>query len=58
MAKRGIATLYTIARAISPSMNITFAKCGYAFGGTLINNTQISGSIESMNLWHKACYPA
>lgn len=53
MAKRNIATLYTIARAISPGMNITFAKCGYAFGGTLINNTQISGSIESMNLWHK-----
>jgi putative beta-lysine N-acetyltransferase len=53
MEKRGIATLYTIARAISPGMNITFAKCGYTFGGTLINNTQISGSIESMNLWHK-----
>jgi hypothetical protein len=35
-------------------MNITFAKCGYIFGGTLINNTQISGSIESMNLWHKS----
>ncbi|MBC8205637.1 MAG: putative beta-lysine N-acetyltransferase [Kiritimatiellaeota bacterium] len=53
MKKLGIATLYTIARAISPGMNITFAKCGYIFGGTLINNTQISGSIESMNLWHK-----
>lgn len=52
--ERGIKTLYTIARAISPSMNITFAKCGYVFGGTLINNTQISGSIESMNLWHKS----
>ena len=53
MKKRGIATFYTIARAISPGMNITFAKCGYIFGGTLINNTQISGSIESMNLWYK-----
>lgn len=55
MEKRGIATLYTIARAISPGMNITFSKCGYTFGGTLINNTQISGAIESMNLWHKSC---
>lgn len=53
MQKRGIATLYTIARAVSPGMNITFAKCGYTFGGTLINNTQISGAIESMNLWHR-----
>ena len=55
MNKRDIHTLYTIARSISPGMNITFAKCGYIFGGTLINNTQISGSIESMNLWHKTC---
>lgn len=59
MRKRNIATLYTIARAISPGMNITFAKCGYSFGGTLINNTQISGAIESMNLWYKsASHPA
>jgi putative beta-lysine N-acetyltransferase len=54
MRKLGMATLYTIARAISPGMNITFAKCSYIFGGTLINNTQISGSIESMNLWYRS----
>jgi len=53
MKKRGLLTLYTIARALSPGMNITFAKCGYTFGGTLINNTQISGAIESMNLWYR-----
>lgn len=49
----GIATGYTIARAISPGMNITFAKQGYDFGGQLINNTNISGKIESMNVWYK-----
>jgi len=49
----GIITAYTIARAVSPGMNITFARLGYQFGGRLINNTQISGSIESMNVWHK-----
>lgn len=54
MIKRNMATLYTIARAISPGMNITFAKCGYSYGGTLINNTQICGSIESMTLWYKS----
>jgi putative beta-lysine N-acetyltransferase len=53
MQKHNIATRYTIARAISPGMNITFAKCGYTFGGTLINNTQISGTIECMNLWYR-----
>jgi putative beta-lysine N-acetyltransferase len=44
---------FTIARAVSFGMNITFARRGYRFGGTLVRNTQISGSIESMNVWHK-----
>ena len=52
-AERGIKTAYTIARAVSPGMNITFARLGYEFGGQLVNNTQISGSIESMNVWYK-----
>ncbi|MFH1377320.1 MAG: putative beta-lysine N-acetyltransferase [Planctomycetota bacterium] len=53
MTARGILTAYTIARACSYGMNITFAKCGYQFAGRLINNTNISGRIESMNVWHK-----
>ena len=51
--EEGIKTVYTIARAASPGMNITFARTGYAFGGRLINNTNISGTIESMNVWYK-----
>ena len=50
---QGQRVAYTIARAVSFGMNITFARRGYEYGGTLINNTQISGSIESMNVWHK-----
>ncbi|MBI9060998.1 MAG: putative beta-lysine N-acetyltransferase [Marinilabiliaceae bacterium] len=46
-------TLYTIARLHSPSMNKTFMNMRYKFAGTLINNTQISGGIESMNIWYK-----
>ncbi|MGD9898106.1 MAG: putative beta-lysine N-acetyltransferase [Calditrichaceae bacterium] len=53
MVKRKIRTFYTIARAVSPGMNITFSRMGYQFAGTLINNTDISGSIESMNVWYK-----
>ncbi|MEZ4485255.1 MAG: hypothetical protein R2864_11955 [Syntrophotaleaceae bacterium] len=34
-------------------MNITFAKHGYSYGGTLTNNTQISGDLESMVVWYK-----
>jgi len=54
IADKGYSVAYTIARAVSFGMNKTFAKASYTFGGTLINNTQISGSIESMNVWHKA----
>ncbi len=54
MAERGLKTAYTIARALSAGMNITFARGGYQFGGTLINNTNICGKIESMNVWYKS----
>ncbi len=54
MQRRHICTAYTIARAVSYGMNITFAKHGYAFGGTLVNNTNIAGAMESMHVWHKA----
>ncbi len=53
MKRRGIRTAYTIARSVSHGMNITFSKSGYAYGGTLVNNTNISGNIESMNVWYK-----
>ncbi|NLT11713.1 MAG: putative beta-lysine N-acetyltransferase [Clostridiaceae bacterium] len=49
----GYLTAYTIARAVSPGMNYTFSSAGYTYGGTLINNTQISGQLESMNIWYK-----
>ncbi len=49
----GFRTAYTIARAASHGMNITFARGGYHFGGTLWNNTQICGQLEHMNIWHK-----
>lgn len=54
MTSRGIKTAYTIARAISAGMNLTFAKAGYRFAGTLTNNTQICGRIESMNIWYRS----
>ena len=53
MKNKGILLAYTIARALSPGMNVTFAKQGYHFAGTLVNNTNIAGKIESMNVWYK-----
>ena len=54
VALKGIKTAYTIARATSAGMNIAFAKHGYSYGGRLKNNTNISGNIGSMNIWHKS----
>jgi len=54
MTTSGFALAYTIARAVSVGINVTFARCGYRFAGTLVNNTQISGRIESMNVWYKS----
>jgi len=53
MQSRGVRTAYTIARAVSPGMNMVFSRRGYKYGGMLVNNTHISGRIESMNVWHK-----
>ncbi|MBN1436975.1 MAG: putative beta-lysine N-acetyltransferase [Sedimentisphaerales bacterium] len=53
MKNHGILTSYTIARAISAGINITFAKADYKYAGRLINNTNIAGQIESMNVWYK-----
>lgn len=49
----GFKTAYTIARAVSFGMNITFSRMGYHYAGTLINNTRIGQGIESMNVWFK-----
>lgn len=53
MVQQGLKTAYSIARSRSPAMNITFVKNGYKYGGTLGNNTNIAGRIESMNIWYK-----
>lgn len=53
MKKRGIKTAYTIARSVSYGMNSTFARQGYKYTGTLIQNTNIAGDLESMNVWYK-----
>lgn len=53
MARAGMKTAFTIARARSFGINILFSRARYAFSGTLVNNTGISGRLESMNVWYK-----
>lgn len=53
MKQEGVRLSYTIARAVFRPINAVFAGAGYQFGGTLPNNTNISGSMESMNVWYR-----
>ena len=53
MRSAGIKTGYTIARLKEPGMNKTFLRAGYNYTGTLVNNTNIGGRIESMNIFYK-----
>ena len=53
LKSQGFKAFYTIARLRSPSMNKTFMNNQYRYTGTLVNNTQIAGQIESMNVWYK-----
>lgn len=52
-AARDIPCLFTIARACSYGINALFSKGGYVYAGRLINNTNIGGGLESMNVWYK-----
>jgi putative beta-lysine N-acetyltransferase len=53
LKKEGILLVYTIARAVSRPVNGVFAGAGYQYAGLLPNNTNICGSMESMNVWYK-----
>jgi putative beta-lysine N-acetyltransferase len=46
-------SVYTLARAISYGMNCAFFRLGYEFSGRLINNCDIFGRFEDMNIWVK-----
>lgn len=46
-------TLFSLARARSFGMNRVFHKLKYSYQGRLINNCNIAGGYEDMNLWVK-----
>lgn len=53
MREAGLRTAFTIARGPSFGINILFSRAGYTFAGALVNNTGISGSVETMNVWYR-----
>lgn len=53
LRRLGYKCAYTLARAPSFGMNAAFHALGYEFNGRMINNCDIYGGFEDMNLWSK-----
>ncbi len=53
MRSLGVKTAFSIARARSYPANITFARAGYTYAGTLADSVNICGSLEDMNVWYR-----
>lgn len=53
LREREIITAYTLARGTSFGMNLVFYRLGHEFCGRLINNCDIYGQFEDMNIWVK-----
>jgi putative beta-lysine N-acetyltransferase len=51
--RRDYICAYTMARARSFGMNMVFYQLGYEFNGRLVNNCDIHGGYEDMNIWVK-----
>lgn len=53
LEKREYICAYTMARGRSYGMNNVFYRLGYEFTGRLVNNCDIFGAYEDMNIWVK-----
>ncbi|UMZ75195.1 putative beta-lysine N-acetyltransferase [Natranaerofaba carboxydovora] len=53
MIKQNMISLFSLARAKSPGMNLIFHRFDYSYCGRLIKNCNIYGNFENMNLWVK-----
>jgi beta-lysine N6-acetyltransferase len=51
LRSRGIMTGYTLAMAGSVGMNRVFHRLGYGYNGRLVNNCDIAGGYQDMNIW-------
>lgn len=53
LVREGIQTSYSLARAKSIGMNKCFFRMDYEYSGRLINNCDIFGEFEDLNIWVK-----
>ncbi|AHF08753.1 putative beta-lysine N-acetyltransferase [Dehalobacter restrictus] len=54
LKRNGFVTAYSLSRAKNLGINKSLSKLGYIYRGRLINNCNISGGYEDMNIWVKA----
>lgn len=50
---KGFITLYSLSRAIIPSINYVLSKHNYTFSGRMVNDCNICSTFEDMNIWVK-----
>ncbi|MDA8352528.1 MAG: hypothetical protein M0Z65_04930 [Firmicutes bacterium] len=53
MRQKKVQTLFCYARAVSAGMNLITARHGFTYGGRMVQNSQIAGRLECMNIWFK-----
>lgn len=53
LKNRGFYSLYSLSRAINPGINMALRGQGYNYSGRLVNNCNICGGFEDMNIWFK-----
>lgn len=58
LERREYVCAYTMARARSYGMNAVFHGMGYEFMGRLVNNCDIFGAYEDMNIWVRRIGPS
>lgn len=49
-----VGSLFSLTRAVSTGMNVAISKLGYEYKGRLVQNSQINGRFEDMNIWVKS----
>lgn len=57
LRNRNFITLYSLSRAINTGINMVLCKYEYIYAGRLINNCNICGAFEDMNIWTKNIHP-
>jgi len=53
LKNRDFITLYSLSRAVNTGINMVLCKHQYKYRGRLINNCNICGAFEDMNIWIK-----